>query len=121
MPDYYALGAHTWAVTTTSPDAQTWFDRGLVWTYAFNHEEAIRCYEQAVVHDPTCAMAHWGIAYAAGPNYNKPWEAFDEVDLAASLARARQATADAMAHRTAATPLERALIDALPVGTPPTS
>ena len=118
MPDYYALGAHTWAVTTTSPDAQTWFDRGLVWTYAFNHEEAIRCYEQAVVHDPTCAMAHWGIAYAAGPNYNKPWETFDEVDLAASLARARQATADAMAHRTAATPLERALIDALRVRSP---
>ncbi len=22
-------------------------------------------------------MAHWGIAYAAGPNYNKQWEAFD--------------------------------------------
>ena len=35
------------------------------------------------------AIARWGIAYAIGPNYNKAWEAFDPVDLAASLARAR--------------------------------
>ena len=27
---------------------------------------------------PDCAMAHWGVAYAIGPNYNKPWEAFEE-------------------------------------------
>ena len=32
--------------------------------------------------DPDCAMAHWGIAYALGPNYNKPWEFFDDDDLA---------------------------------------
>ena len=29
-------------------------------------------------------MAHWGVAYALGPNYNKPWEAFDEADLRTS-------------------------------------
>jgi len=22
-------------------------------------------------------MAHWGIAYAIGPNYNKPWDDFE--------------------------------------------
>ena len=74
--------------STASTTAQTWFDRGLVWSYAFNHEEAIRCFERAVEHDPGFALAHWGIAYAIGPNYNKQWEAFDPVDLAASLERA---------------------------------
>ncbi len=48
-----------------------------MWTYAFNHEEAVACFHKAADADPGCAMAHWGIAYALGPNYNKPWEAFD--------------------------------------------
>ena len=58
-----------------------WFDRGLVWSYAFNHEEAIRCFDRALELDPDLAIARWGIAYAIGPNYNKAWEAFDPVDL----------------------------------------
>lgn len=32
------------------------------------------------------------MAYAFGPNYTKGWEAFDPVDAAASLARARMAS-----------------------------
>ena len=32
-------------------------DRGLVWTHAYNHEEAIRCFKRALEHDPACAMA----------------------------------------------------------------
>ena len=61
----------------------------MVWAYAFNHEEAIRCFDRALELDPDLAIARWGIAYSVGPNYNKAWEAFDPVDLAASLARAR--------------------------------
>lgn len=38
--------------------AQTWFNRGLTWTYAFNHAEAAYCFEQAVAHDPSCAIAY---------------------------------------------------------------
>ena len=38
---YYDLGSFHRAVDTDSSDAQLWFDRGLVWAYAFNHEEAI--------------------------------------------------------------------------------
>ncbi len=33
-------------------------------------EEAIACFQRALEADPTCAMAHWGIAYSHGPNYN---------------------------------------------------
>ncbi|MGI9658711.1 MAG: hypothetical protein ACR2OD_07375 [Gaiellaceae bacterium] len=118
MSEYYDLGSHGRRVSTTSADAQLWFDRGFTWTYAFNHDEAIRCFERAVADDPACAMAHWGIAYAAGPNYNKPWEAFDELDLAASLAKAFEATKQAMSLREGAAPVERALIEALPARYP---
>jgi len=75
--DYYDLGAYKRKITTTSPDAQLWFDRGLNWLFGFNHAEAIKCFTKAVELDPDCAMAHWGISYAAGPNYNLPWDLYD--------------------------------------------
>ena len=65
--DYYDLGGFGRPVTTASDDAQTWFDRGLTWCYAFNHEEAVRCFQHAIAADPACAMAHWGLAYADRP------------------------------------------------------
>jgi tetratricopeptide (TPR) repeat protein len=86
---YYDLGTHSRPVDTSSPEAQEWFDRGLVWAYAFNHEEAIACFERALLEDPDLWAARWGIAYAVGPNYNKGWDAFDPVDLNTSLDRAR--------------------------------
>jgi tetratricopeptide (TPR) repeat protein len=113
MSGYYDLGSHTRTVSTSSADAQLWFDRGLNWTYAFNHEEAIRCFEKALELDPDCAMAHWGVAYAVGPNYNKAWDAFDEVDLAESLTKAFAATERAVALSEQGSPAERALINAL--------
>ncbi|MFE3851065.1 hypothetical protein ACFXPN_07965 [Streptomyces griseorubiginosus] len=112
--EYYDLGSHGRPVTTASAEAQLWFDRGLVWTYAFHHEEAVACFEQAAAADPDCAMAHWGIAYALGPNYNKPWEFFDDRDLARTVERTH--TAVEAAHEKAAaraTVVERALIGAL--------
>ena len=88
-----------------------WFDRGLVWAYAFNHDEAIRCFERALDLDADLAIARWGIAYAIGPNYNKAWDAFDPVDLAASLARARMELG--LAGNGRASAVEHGLIEAL--------
>ena len=111
---YYDLGSFTWPVTTRSPEAQQWFDRGMAWCYGFNHDEAIACFERALEHDPGCAMAHWGIAYAIGPNYNKPWEDFDDDDLAQSLDLALSSIAAADGAAAAGvTGVERALIGAL--------
>ena len=109
----YDLGTYRRTITTESRDAQAWFDRGLAWTYGYNHDEAIACYRRAIDADPECAMAWWGIAYAVGPNYNKPWEAFDDEDASRSLALARDAVAQAegLAHRASDT--ECALIRAL--------
>ncbi|MGY0055566.1 hypothetical protein ACWY4P_03215 [Streptomyces sp. LZ34] len=111
--DYFDLGTFTRPVSTRSPEAQLWFDRGMVWTYAFNHEEAVACFEAAAEADPDCAMAHWGIAYALGPNYNKPWDFFDEVDLERTVRRTHAAVERAHATSANATPTERALIQAL--------
>ena len=111
---YYDLGSFTWPVTTREPEAQLWFDRGMAWCYGFNHEEAIACFERALEHDPGCAMAHWGIAYAIGPNYNNPWEDFDEDDLrqALDLALSSIAAAEAAAGG-GVSDVEQALIGAL--------
>ncbi|MFJ3656742.1 hypothetical protein ACIPPR_25970 [Streptomyces nigra] len=111
--DYYDLGTRTRPVTTSSAQAQLWFDRGLTWTYAFNHEEAVACFEAAAEADPDCAMAYWGIAYALGPNYNKPWEAFDDKDLAGTVERTHAAVERAHEKAANATPVEQALISAL--------
>ncbi|MFB7510519.1 hypothetical protein, partial [Streptomyces broussonetiae] len=112
MP-YYDLGSHGRRVTTSSAEAQTWFDRGLNWTYAFHHEEAVRCFEAALAADPGCAMADWGLAHALGPNYNKPWEFFDEEELGRTVQRAHAAVRRAQAKAAGATPVEQALIGAL--------
>jgi tetratricopeptide (TPR) repeat protein len=113
MSDYYDLGTYSRPVTTKSPEAQLWFDRGLMWCYSYNHEEAIRCFRKAIDFDGDCAMAYWGVAYAAGPNYNKPWEAFREEELQEALAETRAATEAGLARLEGATPVEQALLEAL--------
>ncbi|MFW6028351.1 MAG: hypothetical protein ACOC9Q_02370, partial [bacterium] len=110
--NYYNLGTYSRPVSTSSAGAQTWFDRGLVWLYGYNHEAAIDCFERAIEADPACAMAHWGVAQSVGPNYNKPWEAFEPEEKEESLAKGRAAIAAAMSADGAST-AERALIDAL--------
>ena len=113
MPEYFDLGAHTRPITTTSSDAQRWFDRGLVWTYGFNHEEAVRCFQRALDADPGCAMAQWGIAYACGPNYNRSWDQIDPTTLATMLATAVDAVERATSMVAEASSVERALVGAI--------
>lgn len=109
--DYYDLGRYKRRILTTCEEAQTWFDRGLIWTYGFNHEAAVGCFEKAILHDKKCAMAWWGLAYALGPNYNKPWEVYDKVDLEKTLKRTHEAAAKARKYAT--DPIEQALADAI--------
>lgn len=111
MTDYFNLGTHT-RPASHIPGAQLWSDRGLVWLFAYNHEEAIACFEKALQIDPSCTLAHWGIAYAIGPNYNKPWEVFDPSEKAPALARAHAALEAGLALDDAPT-AERALLQAL--------
>ena len=117
--DYpYNLGSYTRKVTTISEDAQRWFDCGLNWCFGYHHEEAVACFTRALETDPNCAMAHWGVAYAAGPNYNFPWELQDPAGKAAALARAYDSARAALALVDRISAPERALIEALPARYP---
>ncbi|OJJ50090.1 hypothetical protein ASPZODRAFT_157068 [Penicilliopsis zonata CBS 506.65] len=121
--EYYNLGSYRRSISGNEA-ANVWFNRGLVWCYAFNHAEAWRCFEQAVLHDETCPMAHWGLAYAAGPNYNKPWRLFDAADLRHTMSTCHAAARQAhdlllLLPSTSVTPVERALILAMQKRFPP--
>ncbi|KAI2987021.1 hypothetical protein CBS147344_5063 [Aspergillus niger] len=109
----FNLGSYHRPIATSSPDAQRWFDRGLLWSYSFNHGEAARCFERAVECDPTCALAYWGIAYAIGPSYNIAWGFFDIPSLLATVQKAWHALEAAQKHATQASPLFHMLLKAI--------
>ena len=69
-PLFDGMGDHKYAITTETPDAQRYFDQGLVINYAFNHAESVRSFKAAQKLDSTCAMCFWGEALALGPNIN---------------------------------------------------
>ena len=110
---YFDLGPYSRTVTTFSPDAQLWFDRGLNWLFGFNHGESVKCFKKALEHDPACAMAYWGISYASGPNYNMPWHLYDPKGLAMALGASYDAMQEALKLAANATPIEQAMINAL--------
>src|SRR5258708_4363967 len=64
------MGSLHHPVSTPNPEAQKFFDQGLSFVYAFNHEEAVNSFKRAAELDPQMAMAYWGIALALGPNIN---------------------------------------------------
>ena len=81
----YDLGKYHRPITTTSVETQTWFDRGLAWIYGFDLEMAGRCFNEAIAMDKNCAMAYWGLAYASGIYYNKPWHRMQQDELVQKL------------------------------------
>jgi tetratricopeptide (TPR) repeat protein len=115
---YFDLGPYSRKITTSSPEAQTWFDRGLNWMFGFNHGEAIKCFQKALQHDPHCAMAHWGVSYSAGPNYNLPWHRYDPAGRQMALSASYDAMQSALEHAGTASAIEQAMIRALPARYP---
>src|SRR5256885_8711366 len=106
VPLYNDLGDHHVPITTPVPLAQQYFDQGMRLLYGFNHGEAIRSFSHAAQLDSNCAMCYWGVAYAYGPHVNAG------MDSAAGLS-AYQALQQALARERAASPRERAYIEAL--------
>jgi tetratricopeptide (TPR) repeat protein len=109
----FDLGSHVFAVSAESGMAQRLFDQGLNWCFGFNQEEGLACFKQALEFDPSCAMLHWGAAYAAGPFYNMPWCDFSEPEAIDCTAFCRSHIDQALALSDNATPPEKALIRAL--------
>ena len=102
------LGARSRPITTSSPEAQRYFDQGLALVYGFNHEAAVRSFEEAARLDPSCASCQWGIALALGPNINAPMGP-------EAAKRAHAAAARAVSLSGGVTPVERDLIMAVSV------
>ncbi len=107
---YDGLGDFHRDVTTSSPEAQKFFDQGMRYLWSFNHDESTRSFAKAAELDPHCAMCFWGVALTVGPNYNLPlmaeprakvaWEALEQAKQQASRATAvEQALIGALAKR----------------------
>jgi len=104
---FNGLGSFHRKITTRSPLAQKYFDQGMRFIWAFNHDEATRSFAKAAQIDPRCASCYWGVALTLGPNYNMPM--MNSARAAVGWAAVRKAEANARR----ATPVERALIAAV--------
>jgi tetratricopeptide (TPR) repeat protein len=100
------LGKLHYAVTTRSKTAQQYFNQGLTLIYAFNHGEAARSFQQAIILDSSCAMAYWGMVMVLGPNYNAALNPSSLQDIHANMEKA-------VKYSRKATVKEQTLINAL--------
>jgi hypothetical protein len=105
-PLFAGLGTHSRRIATSSPAVQRYFDQGLAFLFAFNHDESARAFRKAAELDPACAICEWGVAVALGPHINYPLVSDENAQEAiAAIAKAR-------ARAAKATTVERALIEA---------
>jgi hypothetical protein len=84
------LGHHQHPITTANPEAQKFFDQGLILVYGFNRGEAIRSFKRAAELDPESPMPYWGIALAHGYHLNMDMDihsgaAFEAIQKAVAL------------------------------------
>jgi tetratricopeptide (TPR) repeat protein len=102
------LGDHSHPIATRNPEAQKFFNQGLVLTFGFNHAEAIRAFERAHELDPQSPMPLWGKALALGPNYNMDIDPAREKLAYKTIQQALKLTMNASER-------ERAYVEALAV------
>jgi hypothetical protein len=70
------LGNSSIAITTSSPEAQKWFNQGLNELHDFWDYESSRAFQQSIRVDPNCAMCYWGLYQAeAFRGENDDWAA----------------------------------------------
>lgn len=105
-PIFKGLEGIKFKISTTSEEAQDYFNQGMMLSYSFNHAEAARSFYEASRLDSTCAMAYWGYAYVLGPNYNGAMED-------GNYQPAYEATLKALSLSKNCTPMEISLINAL--------
>lgn len=102
------LGSFTRPISSTSKEAQAYFDQGFQMMYSFAKAEAVRSFREAWKRDPDCAICYWGEAWAWGSYLNGPMN--DE-----EAPHAYAAAQKALSLKDHASDKERALIDAMAV------
>jgi len=105
-PLFHDLGPYKRGVSSQSEQARQYFSQGMTLTYGFNHAEAARSFREATRLDPTCAACYWGVALVLGPNINLGMQDADVPEAYAASRKALELSGNA-------SPLERALIEAL--------
>jgi tetratricopeptide (TPR) repeat protein len=90
VPLYDNLGSFHVPISTSNPQTQQYFDQGMRLAYAFNHAEAVASFEEAARLDPRCAICHWAVAYALGPNINAPMDSAAGARAWAAIERAKE-------------------------------
>ncbi|GAA4424136.1 hypothetical protein GCM10023188_03640 [Pontibacter saemangeumensis] len=111
-PLFDGLQGVNFPITTSNPEAQRYFNQGLMLAYGFNHAEAARSFFEATRQDSSCAMCFWGYSYVLGPNYNGGMEPDNFSRAYRAVQQARQLAGKASAK-------EQALIRALEQRYPP--
>ncbi len=101
------LGPFSRPITTSSHEAQLYFDQGVQLLYAFDTRGAARSFREAWKRDPSCAMCYFGEAWAWGSYLNGPMTAPDAPRAHAAI---RKALELAPGHTTE---VERAMIETL--------
>jgi tetratricopeptide (TPR) repeat protein len=104
---FEGMGSFHRAISSHSAEAQQYFDQGMRFMWAFNHDEASRSFARAAQLDANCAICLWGVALTVGPNYNMPMMAEPRAKLAFDSLERASGLLDG------ASPVERALVNAL--------
>lgn len=105
-------------ITTSSPEAQQFFDQGLAQMHSFWAREAERSFLQAAALDPKAPMPHWGVAMVAAGDW-RPRFQLEDYDrglgdrASPPVLRARAAANRALELSANATELERLYVAAI--------
>ena len=84
MMSYYSkldLCYFTFPINTNNMMCQTWFNRGMLLAYNFNHDGARECFFNCLKEDSECIMAYWGICYVSGMYYNNQTCTKERMDI----------------------------------------
>ena len=111
-PLFEGMGEFSMPITTADPDAQRYFDQGMILAFAFNHAESVRSFKAAQTLDPSCSMCFWGEALAIGPNINVTSKG-KVIMSPAERTAAFSAITQALTLARGASPREQAYIQAL--------
>lgn len=109
----YTSGLGTFArpISSKNAEAQAFFNQGFQMMYSFAKPEAVASFREAWKRDPACAICYWGEAWSWGSYLNAPMSPEEAPAAYTAAQKALELVANA-------SPIERALIEAIVVRYP---